>query len=127
MAIKYVINLVPCDGCTLCCRGDAVRLESGDSPDAYETEPHPFIPGALMLAHKVNGECIYLNDSGCSIHDHAPSLCRIADCRSLALRYNFEEAMRLHAIHRLDIRVWDQGRKLIEQMSRAAMEKLKDA
>jgi len=112
---------VPCNGCTLCCQGDAIRLEESELQHHYKTEPHPFIPGALMLAHKSNGECIYLNDSGCSIHDQAPSLCRVADCRSVALRYDFETAMQLHKLNRLDFRVWDQGRKLLEQMMRPDM------
>jgi hypothetical protein len=70
-----------------------------------------------MLAHKPNGECVYLKKNGCSIHDHAPFLCRLADCRSLALRFDFETARRLHAVKRLDIRVWDQGHRLLEKMT----------
>ncbi len=69
-----------------------------------------------MLAHKPNGDCIYLDDHGCRIHDRAPSLCRIADCRSIALKLNFDQAMALHRAGKLDFRVWDQGRRLIESM-----------
>ena len=82
----------------------------------YQTEPHPYIPGALMIAHKPNGECIYVVNGGCSIHDRAPSLCRIADCRSLALRLDFEAATKLHDLGRMDIRVWDQGHKLLDEL-----------
>ena len=117
MAKINSIKQVPCHGCTLCCQGDAVRLESEDSPTQYKTEPHPFITDALMLAHKPNDECVYVEKDGCSIHDHAPSLCRTADCRSLALRFDFETARRLHAFKRLDIRVWDQGNRLLEKMT----------
>jgi hypothetical protein len=83
----------------------------------YQTEPHPYITGALMIAHKPNGECIYLDERGCSIHERAPSMCRTADCRSLAARINFESAKALHQLGRLDIRVWDQGNKLLEVMA----------
>ena len=69
-----------------------------------------------MLAHKPNGECLYLDGGGCGIHDRAPSMCRSADCRSIALRFDFEEARRLHLKGRLDLRVWDQGHKLLEAM-----------
>ena len=69
-----------------------------------------------MLAHKPNGECVYLNERGCSIHGSAPALCRIADCRSLAFRLDYESARQLHLMGRLDIRVWQQGRKLLEAM-----------
>jgi len=115
---KLPIVQVPCNGCTICCQGDAVRLQLEDAAEEYLTEPHPHIPGALMIAHKPNGECIYLNESGCSIHDHAPSLCRSVDCRKLAARIDFETAMHLHRMGRLDIRVWDQGRKLLEAEAR---------
>jgi hypothetical protein len=116
MKKKYSIKQVPCNGCTLCCQGDAVRLEKDDSPSEFKTEPHLFILGALMLAHKPNGECTYLLKDGCSIHERAPSLCRIADCRSLALRFDYTTAMQLHLMKRIDIRVWDQGHKLLEAM-----------
>jgi len=70
-----------------------------------------------MLANKPNGECIYLTENGCSIHDNAPSMCRVADCRSISLKYNFETARKLHAINKIDIRIWDQGRKLLDEIT----------
>ncbi len=109
---------VPCDGCTLCCQGDAVRLLNEDDTDSYLTEPHPYIPGALMLAHKPNGDCIYLAVNGCSIHDHTPALCGAADCRALAFKYNFEMALKLHEAGNIDLRVWDKGNELIKKMQR---------
>ena len=113
---RLKIKFVPCNGCTLCCQGDAIRLTEEDNPADYMTDPHPYIPNALMLAHKKNGDCIYLNESGCSLHDHAPSLCRSADCRSLALKYDFDNAMQLHKLKRIDIRVWDKGKDLLNEM-----------
>jgi len=113
---KPKTTFVPCNGCTLCCQGDAIRLTEEDNPKDYLTEPHPYIKGALMLAHKPNGDCVYLDENSCSIHDRAPSLCRSADCRSIALKYNFETAMQLHQMKRIDIRVWDKGNDLINEM-----------
>jgi hypothetical protein len=107
---------VPCNGCTLCCQGDAVRLQEDELGKGYRTEPHPRIAGALMIAHKPNGECIYLTEGGCRIHATAPALCRSADCRALAIRLDFEAARRLHLAGLLDIRVWDHGRELLGQM-----------
>ncbi|MGA9116965.1 MAG: YkgJ family cysteine cluster protein [Bacteroidota bacterium] len=115
MATRNTRNQVPCNGCTLCCQGNAVRLEPGDPAGDYLTEPHPFIPGALMSAHKPNGECVYLAGGGCTIHDRAPSLCRIADCRTIARKYDFETARGLHTMHLIDIRVWDHGCLLLEE------------
>jgi Fe-S-cluster containining protein len=107
---------VPCDGCTLCCQGDAIRLLKEDNPDEYLTEPHSFIRGALMLAHKPNGDCIYLEENECSIHNRAPSLCRTADCRAIAYKYDFETALKLHEAGSIDLRVWDRGNELIKKM-----------
>jgi hypothetical protein len=115
---KLHTTQVPCNGCTLCCTGDAVRLLEEDLEAGYRSEPHSRITGALMIAHKPNGECIYLDEHGCSIHGRAPSLCRSADCRSLALRLDLETARELHLMGSLDIRVWDQGHRLLEAMGR---------
>lgn len=118
------ITQVPCNGCTLCCQGDAVRLEPEDLDRGYRTEPHPSIPGALMIAHAPNGHCTYLGDQGCTIHDRAPALCRAADCRAIALRIDFDSAHRLHRLGRLDLRVWDQGHKLLAPMIEERKRKL---
>jgi hypothetical protein len=113
---KLPLRQVPCNGCTLCCQKDAVRLEPEDMERGYQTEPHPYIPGALMIAHKPGGECVYLDEHGCSIHGRAPSLCRSADCRGIAVKFDFQTARTLHMMGKLDIRVWDQGRKLLEKL-----------
>jgi len=116
LTAKQKYTFVPCNGCTLCCKGDAIRLTEDDNPDEYITEVHPYISGAIMLAHKPNGDCIYLIESGCSIHDRAPFLCRSADCRSIALKYDFTTAMQLHQMKRIDIRVWDKGNELVKKL-----------
>jgi hypothetical protein len=116
MTRKLPVREVPCNGCTLCCQGDAVRLEEAELSMNYQTEPHPYVTGARMLAHKANGDCFYLGENGCSIHERAPLLCRSADCRSLAARIDFVTARRLHLTGRLDLRVWDQGKKLLAAM-----------
>jgi hypothetical protein len=92
-----------------------IHLEYDEFPKGYETASHPFLSGERMVPHKPNGECIYLNTDGCCIHDPALSLCRTAECRSIAVQSDFETARRLHAVHLIDIRVWDQGRKLLEK------------
>jgi Fe-S-cluster containining protein len=37
----------------------------------------------VQLAHRANGDCVYLGDNGCTIHDRAPTVCRLFDCRTL--------------------------------------------
>jgi hypothetical protein len=70
-----------------------------------------------MLAHKPNGDCIYLDEHGCSIHGRAPSLCRVADCRSIALKIDFMTARQMHSAGKLDLRVWDRGQELLKSLS----------
>lgn len=73
------MSAVPCGGCTLCCRGrQFVPLVEGDRDDFYQTQQ---IAGVVGLAWKVNGDCIYVTDKGCSIHTRAPRVCRHYDCR----------------------------------------------
>jgi len=89
-------NTVPCDGCTACCRHERVILspEHGDDPLEYHTVPTRLRPDGRverMLAHKLNGDCVYLGDAGCTIHGRAPWACRTFDCRRWFL--GFPEAM----------------------------------
>jgi hypothetical protein len=35
----------------------------------------------FLLATEVNGHCVYLGASGCTIYDRRPLLCRSFDCR----------------------------------------------
>jgi hypothetical protein len=125
MPKKFPTKFVPCDGCVLCCQGDAIRLEREDIARGYLSEPHPYVPGALMLAHKANGDCVYLGDSGCTIHGRAPALCRAADCRSVALRYDLEGAKALHMTGRLNFDVWDKGNRLLMDMTAEVREEMR--
>ena len=58
--------------------------EAGDVVELYDTEevfdPTRNRPGKA-LAHKPNGDCVYLGARGCTIHSWRPSLCRAFDCR----------------------------------------------
>ncbi len=98
-AVSVRNSAVPCDGCTLCCRGDAISLrpELGDDVSQYQTEPHykPELAaqGVRMLAHKEDLTCVYLTDAGCSIHGRAPVLCQEFDCRALMKALGPERAV----------------------------------
>lgn len=92
---------VPCNGCTACCRGDLIILhpEHGDQPADYLTEEvtNPLTgKSAIALRKAGNGNCIYLGDAGCTIHDRAPKICRTFDCRRwyLLLGRNLRRQMR---------------------------------
>lgn len=108
---------VPCGGCTLCCQSDLVRLLPEDDPDEYQNEPHPTRKGELMLAHRHDpakpdelGPCVYLGEGGCTIHERRPMMCREMDCRTLAMKMTFAQALMLDAVP-----VWRRGRELMEK------------
>jgi hypothetical protein len=109
---------VPCNGCTLCCQGgDAIRILPGEDASQWATEPHPFVEGALMLAHKRNGDCLYLGDIGqgklgCTIHGKNPLICRRMDCRVIATKIGFTHARKHPGLNML---VWNKGKQLLKK------------
>jgi hypothetical protein len=99
---------VPCNGCTLCCRNDAIRLLPQDDPAQYQTVPHDHFPGHLMLAHKENGDCVYLTSEGCDIHGSKPTMCIKMDCRRIAKTFKKRDLKR----YNVPVPVWNKGRIL---------------
>jgi len=110
-------SYVPCNGCGLCCKNDAIMLhpECGDKPETYQTVPfvNPLTgePG-LMLAKAPNGECIYLGASGCTIHDRAPTICREFDCGKMFKLYTLKQRQQLVASGMFGKDVLDRGRQI---------------
>lgn len=90
--LKHRARDLDCGGCVECCRGDAIFLhpECGDDVSMYDWEPYE---GRPILKHKPNGDCIYLGDKGCTIHDRAPVICRELDCRLLVADARFRDAV----------------------------------
>lgn len=109
-----------CGTCTLCCQNDAVRLLPQDDPEQYQTATHPTKPGALMLAHQANGDCIYLDRAkGCTIHATKPTQCRTMDCRVYPLVWPTKSKFRKVTGPTGPARVWQQGRQLLAQTDKA--------
>jgi Fe-S-cluster containining protein len=59
----------------------------GDDPASYDAHevPHPLTgEPAWMLAHKPNGDCVYLGEVNgvgrCTIYERRPAICRAFDC-----------------------------------------------
>lgn len=77
---------VPCDGCRECCINSVIFLYEQDLLQNYESQlalnPQTGFYG-FRLKQKPNGECIYLDRNGCSIHNNAPRACKEFDCRTL--------------------------------------------
>ena len=74
-----------------------------------------------MLDHKSNGDCIYLGDTGCTIHARRPQMCRELDCRILATQLNYTQARKLNVIT-----VWKRGKELLrtERPRRSANDRI---
>jgi hypothetical protein len=91
-------NIVPCNGCVACCRTQKAVLfpQCGDDVSSYQTTETVMGDGRLelMLARKPNGECVYLGEKGCTIHERAPWVCRRFDCRKLVLGFGSPALMR---------------------------------
>lgn len=115
----------PCNGCTACCKGDAIWLhpELGDDPSQYETvEYHHPLTGetGLILEHKQDGSCVYLDrDIGCTIYEKRPAICREFDCRGFYLKcvesMNGKARRKAVAQGYLSKSVLAQGRRLLKQ------------
>ncbi len=109
---------VPCGSCHLCCKlMTPLRPEFGDKIEEYDWARWYDGDGtfrSFILMRKPNGDCVYLTDAGCSIHDRAPSICREFDCRSAWS--NSDRNGRRAAIKegRLTREIFLRGRELIE-------------
>lgn len=94
MEIK--VSNVPCGSCYVCCQWDAIILhpECGDDESGYHTVEYM---GKRKLASKENGDCIYLDRKiGCTIHGHAPVICREFDCRMIAKKAKKDPQLRMY-------------------------------
>src|SRR6516162_2463604 len=68
----------------LCCRTQLVMLFANyDDIDSYDHVILQTAQGAIPVLRrkKPSGECVYLGEHGCTIHDRAPRMCREYDCR----------------------------------------------
>jgi len=101
---------VPCNGCMLCCHGDAIRILPHEDASRWQTVPHDHYPGHRMLAHKANGDCVYLVAGGCSIQDTKPQMCKEMDCRRLAQAFTWTQARKIQGF---PIRIWHRGKELL--------------
>lgn len=116
--IDDAITEVPCNGCTACCRGDAVRILPHEDATQWHTEAHPNMQGARMLAHHVNGDCVYLGDGGCVIQHSKPQQCRDMDCRIIARRISWTQARKMDDRGMLNFEVWRRGRDLLKDVKK---------
>lgn len=75
-----------------------LMAEDGDDIASYDhviTDLPVF--GPVPVLRKVDGHCVYLGEAGCTIHDRAPSLCRVFDCRRFYLAHTRAERRKMVA------------------------------
>jgi Fe-S-cluster containining protein len=106
-----------------CCRNDTILLhpEKGDIPSLYDTETisHPMTgKPAKMLAHKPNGDCIYLGEvdgvGRCTIYHRRPAICRAFDCGLSYAKLTRAERRQLLRDDLVSRDTLDQGRRVQE-------------
>jgi len=104
---------VPCGSCHLCCENDLIILhpEDGDVIDDYDCSVLP--DGRWALKQQANGNCIYLTDEGCAIHDRSPAVCREFDCR-LFLNDDFAGEVFRAVEPELSERVLEVAKRLVQ-------------
>lgn len=102
---------VPCNGCTECCRhGGIVLIPEHDDPADYLTTE---VDGIHLLQVKPDKSCVYLGEQGqgCTIHDRAPIVCRMFDCRDHWRKTSRAERRRLVAQGSCSKEVFHIGRR----------------
>lgn len=109
---------VPCNGCTACCRDEAILLcpDLGDNPQLYETIERTISGKPVLMIAQKDGHCVYLGDHGCTIRDYAPALCRAFDCRRNFLQYTRNERRRILKAGLANKEVFEAGRKRLHTL-----------
>jgi Fe-S-cluster containining protein len=86
--------------------------EHGDVIEGYDHEWVTLPEGRGAVVKKgADGNCIYLGPDGCTIHDRAPAICRIFDCRRWFLSKTRNERRALVKSGMADADVFEAGRK----------------
>jgi uncharacterized protein len=104
---------VPCGSCRLCCIRQNVILLDEDNPAEYQCHPRDLGDGLTVneLDHKPNGDCVYLDrETGCTIHERAPVMCRQFDCRQAYRMHGRAERRRRIATGLASAAVYEAGR-----------------
>ena len=114
---------MPCNGCTRCCASNqALLLNPGQGDDVasyqYRVAAQPGTGEPLyLLATKENGECVYLGETGCTIYERRPLLCRSFDCRKHYLILPRQDRDNLVRIGLSSRAVFNAGRSRLKTLS----------
>lgn len=109
----------------MCCRNQVIALypEHGDAIGEYDTRvvPSPTEPGRLVaiLKQREDGSCIYLGETGCTIYDKRPQICRAFDCGAFYRDTPRHERKRMVREGKATQVLFDRGRE-IEEIRKAS-------
>ena len=110
---------VPCGSCRACCRNNLIMLfpDEGDDVASYQHDIVTLPEGTgAVLKHKPNGDCIYLEENGCSIHKRAPVICKVFDCRAQYKMLTRKERRRRVALGLFRKDILDAGRERLDTL-----------
>ena len=105
------IGEVRCDGCTICCRHQAVVLLPEEGDNLAVLKRHVQMGDALVLERTAAGDYVYLEEGGCSVWKDRPSVCRSFDCRGLFLSLSRTERRRMARKNSEVQALFDAGRE----------------
>jgi Fe-S-cluster containining protein len=84
------------------------------TPEALaEARAKNITTAVLKLGHRENGDCAYLGESGCTIHENRPTVCRQFDCRTMFL-----------SMTRAERRAWIKSGNMSKEVFQAGRERL---
>jgi Fe-S-cluster containining protein len=84
--------------------------DEGDDVGSYEHEIVTLPAGTGPVLKKIDGHCVYLVDDRCSIHERAPLVCRVFDCRRWYLRHDRATRRRMIREGHAAAEIFDAGR-----------------
>ena len=103
------MGAVPCNGCRTCCRDQAIVLVDEDMPNLAVFDFH-LLPGdgpmIRILNLRPDGNCVHLGESGCTIYEQRPMVCREYDCRK-----QFSIMSRNERRQFKNEQIWEEARK----------------
>ncbi len=119
---------VACAGCTECCRSNQALVlhpENGDDVESYQFQvlkDRATGDPVFALATNDSGHCIYLGQTGCTIYERRPYLCRSFDCRKHYLILPRQDRDNLVRIGMSSRAVFNAGRSRLKTLSAAERE-----
>jgi hypothetical protein len=106
--------VIDCEGCTACCRGhDGVKVDQGEEV-RFDTVKDDL---GEWRVRNVDGQCVYLDDDGCTIHETAPRRCQEFDCRAAIIFFNNVGIDELVREAKLPLDVVTMGRKKLDEFN----------